>query len=366
MDVMLKKSKHESGLFLLLVPIIVILFIIAAAVSYFFLDMQGYGRDLTAKEVIKVTTKKLLSVPTPTPTPFAFQEMTIPHLRNREYVSELGNLEKLSENSSFTSYLTSYDSDGFRVDGYLTIPKGEKPKNGWPAVVFVHGYIPPTEYRTTKNYVSYADALADDGLVVFKIDLRGHDESEGEAFGAYYSEYYVVDTLNAYSALESANFVDPEKIGLWGHSMAGNIVFRSLAAMPTIPKVVIWAGAVYTYEDFSDYRISDNSYQPPPQQSERRKRREELFDTYGEFDPESNFWKQIPGTNFLDETEGAIQIHHALDDNVVKIGYSRNLMSVLNNTNIEHELFEYPNGGHNLTGTSFTRAMQRSADFFKK
>jgi len=202
--------------------------------------------------------------------------------------------------------------------------------------------------------------------VVFKIDLRGHDDSEGEAYGAYYSESYVVDTLNAYSALRDADFVDPNRVGLWGHSMAGNVVFRSLAAQPDIQKVVIWAGAVYTYEDFADYRISDNSYQPPPQASERRKRREELFNTYGEFDPESDFWQQIPGTNYLNDTKGAVQIHHATNDNVVKIGYSRNLMSILDETNIAHELFEYSSGGHNMTGSSFTLAMQRSADFFKK
>jgi predicted esterase len=59
-------------------------------------------------------------------------------------------------------------------------------------------------------------------------------------------------------------------------------------------------------------------------------------------------------------------VHHAADDPVVSIGYSRNLMSVLDQTGIPHELFEYQSGGHNLTGPSFTQAMQRSADFFRE
>jgi len=144
------------------------------------------------------------------------------------------------------------------------------------------------------------------------------------------------------------------------------VVFRSLAAMPEISKVVIWAGAVYTYEDFSQFRISDASYQPPPQTSERRKKRDELFATYGQFDPQSEFWKQVPATNYLDEINGAVQVHHAVDDNVVDINYSRNLISILDATDIPHELFEYPSGGHNLTGSSFTQAMQRSVEFFKE
>jgi dipeptidyl aminopeptidase/acylaminoacyl peptidase len=229
--------------------------------------------------------------------------------------------------------------------------------------VFVHGYIPPTLYKTTVNYQSYIDFLARRGLVVFKIDLRGHDQSEGEAGGAYYSPDYVVDVLNARAALANLPSVNPEKIGLWGHSMAGNVVFRSMAVGRNIDRAVIWAGAVYTYEDLAQFRINDNSYRPPGEGSERRRKRDELFAMYGPFDPTSWFWKQVPGTNYLDGVRGNLQIHHAVDDGVVDIGYSRNLMNVLEGTGINAELFEYQNGGHNLTGASFTTAMGRSAEF---
>jgi uncharacterized protein len=368
---MFKKSTkfNQSGLTIILVPLAIFLLLISAALTYLVLDSSGLVNSESQK-VVAESVSKMLTHDSPTPTPFPFSEMTIPSLRSRSYESDLGELEKLSDKPGFSSYLTSYDSDGFKVNGYLSIPDEPVPRSpggevGWPAVVFIHGYIPPHEYRTTENYISYVDALADDGLVVFKIDLRGHDKSEGVAHGAYYSESYVVDVLNAVSALKMADYVNPEKIGLWGHSMAGNVAFRAFAASEEITNLVIWAGAVYTYEDFSDYRISDRSYQPPPQESERTIRREELFDTYGTFDPNSDFWKQVPGTNYLDEKSGRIQLHHAVDDNVVNIGYSRNLMQVLDGTNIEHYLYEYPQGGHNLTGSSFTDAMSRSAEFLK-
>jgi len=100
----------------------------------------------------------------------------------------------------------------------MTFPKTKSETGKFPAIVFVHGYIPPQEYKTTVNYVSYVDYLAKNGFMVFKIDLRGHGDSEGEAGGAYYSDDYVVDTLNAVEALRSSDFVDPERIGLWGHT----------------------------------------------------------------------------------------------------------------------------------------------------
>ncbi len=302
----------------------------------------------------------------PSPSPFPFQELTIPFLREQKYPSQLNDLSEITQNQNYTSYLTSYSSDGLKINGLLTRPNGEMPLGGWPAIVFVHGYIPPKQYQTTQNYVSYVDYLASRGFVVFKIDLRGHGISEGEAGGAYYSSDYSIDALNARSALAASDFVNPGKIGLWGHSMAGNVVFRSFAVKPEIPAVVIWAGAGYTYQDLQKYRISDASYQMPPADTPRLRKRQQLRQLYGDFSEDSSFWRQVAPTNYLSDLKGAVQIHHAVDDAVVSIEYSRNLMSLLDSTKIAHSLFEYPSGGHNLTGSSFTQAMERTVDFFRE
>lgn len=299
------------------------------------------------------------------PTPFPFQEMTVPYLRTRPYVSSLGELTVFGNNAQYTSYVTSYASDGFTIRGLLTQPTGPMPDGGWPAIIFVHGYIPPVEYRTTQNYVSYVDSLARSGFVVFKIDLRGHDASEGSPGGAYYSSDYVIDTLNARAALSASDFVNPAQIGLWGHSMAGNVLMRSFVAQPNIPAVVIWAGAGYTYADLTTYRISDTSYRPPANDASRQQARQRLRDTYGEFDTAHAFWKQVAVTEYLSDLRGALQIHHAVDDPVVSIEYSRNLMKLLSGKPVAHELFEYPTGGHNLTGASYSQAMGRTVEFFR-
>jgi len=302
----------------------------------------------------------------PIPTPFPFIELTVPYLRQKTYESSLGELERRSQYQTYTSYLTSYTSDGLKINGLLTQPIGEPPVGGWPAIIFIHGYIPPTLYKTESNYVSYVDYLAKNGFVVFKIDLRGHADSEGKPGGAYYSAEYSVDVLNAYSALQKSGFVHPDKIGLWGHSMAGNVIMRSLSIKPEIPAAVIWAGAVYTYDDMKKYGIDDNSYRPPSSDTERQRKRRELFDTYGEFNPKSEFWQQVVPTNYLGDFDGAIQFHHAVDDAVVNIGYSRDVVKLFDEANITAELHEYQSGGHNLTGVSFNEAMQRTAAFFLK
>lgn len=342
--------------------------VVFGVIAWIVSAMTGAKSEILLPSPVAKIIDESIHQSSPTPTPFPFQEMTIPYLRQREFTSLLGELTKFNENESYTSFTTSFASDGFKVNGLLTIPKSPAGESGmkYPAIIFVHGYIPPQEYRTTVNYVSYVDYLARNGFVVFKIDLRGHDQSEGEPSGAYYSGEYVIDVLNARAALAGADFVDPQKIGFWGHSMAGNVTFRAMVASQNVPAVVIWAGAVYTYTDFSEYSIEDGSYQPPPPDSERAKKRLELAQNYGAFSPDSEFWKMVVPTNYLEGVTGAVQINHAVDDNVVSIEYSRNLMRILEGTTVTHELIEYPSGGHNLTGTSFTTAMQNTVEFFRK
>lgn len=302
----------------------------------------------------------------PTPTPMPFEELTIPALRKRSYDSELGPLHTVSTNAQYTSYSTFFMSDGLKVNGQLTIPRGDRPIEGWSAIIFIHGYIPPTTYQTFQNYSSYVDYLAKSGFVVFKIDLRGHGQSEGEPGGAYYSADYVVDALSAREALRNSDFVNPDKIGLWGHSMAGNVVMRSLTVKPEIPAVSIWGGAVYTYLDMQKYGISDNSYRPPQISPTRRITRQRLEEVYGKIDPQNVFWSRFIPTNYLSDIKGAVQLNHAVDDEVVSIGYSRDLNEFLNATPVRHEFHEYPTGGHNFTGTTFNQAMQRTVEFYRR
>ncbi len=303
---------------------------------------------------------------TPTPTPGPFDDMTIPFLRNKVYSGELGELSQIGTNQGYTSYLTNYTSDGLKINAQITVPNTDRPLEGYPAVIFIHGYIPPTIYQTLSNYSAYVDYLARNGFVVLKIDLRGHADSEGEATGAYYSGDYIIDTLNAYNALQNFSDVNPDAIGIWGHSMAGNVAFRSLAARPEIPAAVIWAGAVYSYSDMQEYGIDDNSYSPPSDDTNRQRRRDLLFKTYGQFDPKNPFWSKVAATNYIDDINGAIQLNHAVDDAVVNIEYSRGLAKLLSQANKKYELKEYSSGGHNISGASFNQAMANTVTFFKE
>ena len=69
-------------------------------------------------------------------------------------------------------------------------------------------------------------------------------------------------------------------------------------------------------------------------------------------------------TTYLAEYTGALQLHHAVDDEVVNVGYSRDLSALAKQLELDFEYHEYPTGGHDIEGTSFTRAMERTSEWF--
>lgn len=78
------------------------------------------------------------------------------------------------------------------------------------------------------------------------------------------------------------------------------------------------------------------------------------------------FWKQFAPISYLKDIQGAIQIHHAVDDSTVNINYSRDLIRELDKTEVNHQLIEYPFGGHNISGPSFDQAMNTTIEFYKQ
>ncbi len=295
-------------------------------------------------------------------------ELTIAALLEREIAgSEITLEETLADGANYHQYIASYVSEGNKLYGLLTVPFGPAPFGGFKAIVFNHGFIPPDTYVTTERYVAYVDALARAGFVVFKIDLRGHGNSEGESGGSYFSPNYTIDAIAALKSLQTLPWIDPQGIGMWGHSMAGNLVLRAMLIEPDVKAGVIWAGAVYSYDDFSSYSISDPSAtRTVLEQSPGFRRSRALFDAYGRPDTTVPFWQAVSLTANIDLLAAPVQIHHAANDDVVSINYSYDLMNVLAAAGKSYEFYEYEGGGHNISSPYFEDAMLRTILFFQR
>ena len=326
--------------------------------------------------LIKVIPKKIISNKNQKIIKSDASPISIDYLRSLNIVSEKVKIEEeLADGSNYKRYIASFLSEGNKVYGLLTVPIDKEPVNGFSAIIFNHGYIPPSQYQTTEGYVSYIDYLAKNGFVVFKIDFRGNGKSEGDPSGSYFSSAYTIDAISALKSLQKFEKVDPKRIGIWGHSMAGNAVLRAMLVSKEIKAGVIWAGAVYSYEDFVKYKISDNSYVHRPFESKEgdsQKNRETSSEIQNirsnpqAIDFNNDFWTSISLTKNIKYLSSPLQINHSTSDPVVNIGYSRDLVKVLKDNSKVYEFYEYEDGGHNINSPYFEQAMERTVNFFKK
>lgn len=275
--------------------------------------------------------------------------------------SELVIEETLAPGSNYKRYIASYKSEGLKIYGLLTIPNGEKPKNGWPAIIFNHGFIPPDQYVTTERYIAYTDAFSRNGYVLFRSDYRGHGNSEGEGVGGYGSNAYTIDVLNALSSVKNHPDVDPDNIGMWGHSMGGHITLRSMVVSKDIKAGVIWAGVVASYPDLlNNWRRGTPR---PTMPGARRGWRQQLTQEYGSPEENPQFWSSISANSFLSDISGPLQLHHGTADHSVPVEFSQTLSEQMKKAGKEVELYIYPGDEHDIP-TNFNIAMQRSVEFF--
>jgi len=311
-------------------------------------------------------------VPLPSLTPAAtaspappLHPMSIPALRLTPYPGSPVTIEQeLDRGANYRRYYASYLSEGLRIYALLTVPDGEAPPGGWPAIVFNHGYIPPDVYRTTERYIAYVDTLARNGYIVFRIDYRGHDRSEGAPAGAYGDPGYTVDVLNAVAAIKSFPQANPERIGMWGHSMGGFLTLRAMVISPDIKAGVIWAGVVASYPDLlTRWRRGSGPTPTPP--AAARGWRSAWVDQFGSPEANPEFWNSVSANSYLTSVSGPIQLHHGTADESVPLEFSRILAAQLQAAGQTVELYEYPGDNHNISN-NFTQAMIYTVEFFDR
>jgi uncharacterized protein len=300
---------------------------------------------------------------TPTPTPFP---MSIQALRNGSYPGSQIVIEKeLDRGVNYRRYYAYYLSEGLKIYALLAVPNAEPPVGGFPAIVFNHGYIPPDVYKTTERYVAYVDLLARNGYIVFRIDYRGHDQSEGVARGAYSDPGYEVDVLNAVASIKKFPQANPEKIGMWGHSMGGFLTLRAMVVSKDIKAGVIWAGVVGSYPDLLyNWRRNNPGVTPSPDSVSRSWRRG-WVDQFGTPEANPDFWNSISANSYLSDLSGPLQLHHGTADEDVPLMFSEKLWQQVMDAGGYVELYKYYGDNHNISN-NFGTAMNRTIEFFDR
>ena len=151
-------------------------------------------------------------------------------------------------------------TNGTLMSALLYVPPGVDAENPAPGVVAIHGYI-----NSRETQAPFAIELARRGYVVLALDQTGHGYSDGPAFA---NGFGGPDGL-AY--LASLDIVDPNNIGLEGHSMGGWASLIAAAVHPDLYQSIMVQGS------------STGTFGAPEGTSEYPRNFGLLFSTWDEF-----------------------------------------------------------------------------------
>ena len=138
----------------------------------------------------------------------------------------------------------TFTNAGLTLAGSLTLPKGEGP---FPALVLVSGSGPQDrneEIAIVPGYRPFeviADALSSRGIAVLRYDDRGVGQSQGDNASANSGDL-AGDAQAAFDYLLQREEINPDKVGILGHSEGAMIAAMLAAENPQISFIVAVAG----------------------------------------------------------------------------------------------------------------------------
>ncbi|GAA4804546.1 S9 family peptidase [Olivibacter ginsenosidimutans] len=231
--------------------------------------------------------------------------------------------------------------DGVEMDGWMVKPNAFDPTKKYPVVFYVYGE--PAGQTVTDTYGTgfnrlYEGNMADDGYIYISVENRGAPAPKGSAWRK--AIYRNIGTINIRDQAMAAkeilkwNFVDAERIAVWGWSGGGSSTLNLLFQYPEIYKTGIAVAAV------GNQLMYDNIYQ----------------ERYMGVPPESeqDYIKGSPITYAKNLQGNLLYIHGTGDDNV-HYQNAEMLINALVKYNKQFQLMSYPNRSHSITegeGTS--------------
>jgi pimeloyl-ACP methyl ester carboxylesterase len=133
-------------------------------------------------------------------------------------------------------------TSGLRLAGTLTLPPGAGP---FPAVVLITGSGQQDLDGTVfdhKPFLVLADALTRKGVAVLRVDDRGVGGSQAGDLANATTRQFATDVEAGVAFLRTRQDIDPDRIGLIGHSEGGEIAPMVAAKDPRIAFLVLMAG----------------------------------------------------------------------------------------------------------------------------
>jgi uncharacterized protein len=150
-----------------------------------------------------------------------------------------------------------WPSAGLELSGIVEFPQDMKRGERRAAMLVLHGFGSNKDNNTSRTVARIFTSL---GYVALRFDMRGCGESEGER-GRVICLEQVADTSSALSFLLKHESVDPERIGVFGHSFGAAVAVYAAGTDPRIAACISSGGWGHGEKKFRRQHESPQAWQ---------------------------------------------------------------------------------------------------------
>lgn len=239
-------------------------------------------------------------------------------------------------------------SDGETMYAKLIRPAGFDAAKKYPAIVMVYGGPHAQAVRNAWSGLSWEQALAHQGFVIWQLDNRG-SAGRGHAWEARlfrrFGKQELADQQEGVRHLRSMGFVDPARLGIYGWSYGGYMTLYALLNAPDLFRAGI-AGAPVT-----DWRNYDTIYT-------------ERYLGLPSENPEG--YKDSSPAHQAENLRASLMIVQNLGDDNVLFANTIQMTDALQKAGKQFELMLYPQKSHAVTGPVRKQMLEAMTAFFRK
>jgi len=135
--------------------------------------------------------------------------------------------------------------DDYTLHARILKPTDMQPNKKYP-VIFGPVYSNTARNRWAGNYSLVQQLLVQKGYIVVQVDSRGsngYGRAFREEFLLGFADQDIEDYASAVAYMESLDYVDPDRIGIWGSSYGGTLSVYSLLKKPGLFQAGVAAAA---------------------------------------------------------------------------------------------------------------------------
>ncbi|MFT4665089.1 MAG: dipeptidyl-peptidase-4 [Polaribacter sp.] len=257
-----------------------------------------------------------------------------PLINNKTYNNKIATIKR-----SATEFFQITTEDKVTMDGYMIKPPSFDALKKYPVLFYVYGEPAGQTAKDSWNSSLWHTMLAQKGYIVITLDNRGTPSPKGREWRkSIYRKIGVInsrDQAMAAKEIQKWDFVDPERIGVWGWSGGGSMTLNLLFRYPEIYKTGMSVAPV------ANQLYYDNIYQ------------ERYMGV--PWENEADFIEGSPIT-YAKNLEGNLLLIHGTGDDNVHYQNAEVLINELIKHNKMFQVMPYPNRSHSIyEGENTTR-----------